>query len=154
MGHRIVIPASLRPSILNALHAAHQGIGAMCARAADSVFWPNITTDITCIREECTKCHRTANSNPMQHPCDITPPDYPFQRICADYLSFKNTESIVIVDRYSSWPIVQRSASGADSLIKRLREIFVTFGVLEGLTTDGRPRFMFMVGKTQEFLNS
>ena len=34
MGQRIIIPSSLRPSILEALHAAHQDISAMCARAA------------------------------------------------------------------------------------------------------------------------
>ena len=122
----------------------------MCTRAADSVFWPNITTDITRIRDECTHCHRAAKSNPMQPPCDITPPDYPFQRICADYFSFNNTEYIVIVDRYSSWPIVHRSESGADGLTKGLRETFVTFGILEEITSDGGPQFT--AGKRQEFL--
>ena len=102
MGNRIVIPKSLQPSILRALHSVHQGVGAISTRAADSDFWPNITTDIIRIREECTHCHRAAKSNPMQPPCDITPPDYPFQRICADYFSFNNTEYVVIVDRYSS----------------------------------------------------
>ena len=53
MGQRIVIPASLRPSILEALHAAHQGINSMCARAIDSVYWPNLSVDITRVREEC-----------------------------------------------------------------------------------------------------
>ena len=42
-GSRIVMPQALRKDILHALHAAHQGVSAMCARAADSVFWPNIT---------------------------------------------------------------------------------------------------------------
>ena len=152
MGHRIVIPEALKPSILNALHAAHQGVGAMCARAGDSIFWPNITTDITRTREECTHCHRSAKSNPMQPPCDISPPDYPFQKICADYFSFNNNEYVVIVDRYSSWPIVHRSESGADGLVKRLRETFVTFGVPEELTSDGGPQFT--AGKTQDLLKS
>ncbi|GFN84229.1 retrovirus-related pol polyprotein from [Plakobranchus ocellatus] len=140
MRHRIVIPASLRPSILSAPHAAHQGVGIMCARAADSVFWPNIITDITRIRDECTQCHRTTKSNPIEPLCDITPLDYPIQRICADYFSFNNTEYLVVVARFSSWPIVYRSTSGADGLVKRLREIFVTFGVPEELTTDGGPQ--------------
>ena len=142
----------ITPNILRALHSAHQGVGAMCTRAADSVFWPNITTDITRIREECTHCHRAAKSNSMQPPCDITPPDYPFQRICADYFSFNNTEYVLIVDRYSSWPTVHRSESGADGLTKRLRETFVTFGIPEELTSDGGPQFT--AGKTQEFLKS
>ena len=34
-GSRLVVPASLRPNILSALHAAHQGVSAMSARATD-----------------------------------------------------------------------------------------------------------------------
>ncbi|VDH97839.1 Hypothetical predicted protein [Mytilus galloprovincialis] len=40
MGQRIVIPPALRKPVLNALHAAHQGVSAMRARAMDSVYWP------------------------------------------------------------------------------------------------------------------
>ncbi|KAK3797584.1 hypothetical protein RRG08_054612 [Elysia crispata] len=60
MGHKIVIPAAFQQSILNALHAVHQGLGAMCARAADSVFWPNITTDIARTRNQCAQCNRSS----------------------------------------------------------------------------------------------
>ncbi|XP_013410955.1 uncharacterized protein LOC106174104 [Lingula anatina] len=52
MGQRIVIPGALRTPILNALHAAHQGISAMQSRAADSVFWPKLT-----LRELGTNVH-------------------------------------------------------------------------------------------------
>jgi hypothetical protein len=60
MGQRIVIPPALRQSILNALHAAHQGFSAMRATAMDSVYWPDITIDIARIRDQCTHCHPTA----------------------------------------------------------------------------------------------
>ena len=48
--------------------------------------------------------------------------------------------------------MVFKSENGADGLVKRLRETFVTFGVPEELTTDGGPQFT--AGKTQNFLNS
>ena len=82
-GNRIVVPASLRRTILEALHAAHQGVGIMSARAADSVYWPNITMDIQRVRDECSHCHRIAKSNPMQPPADTMPPEYPFQKGCS-----------------------------------------------------------------------
>ena len=141
MGQRIVIPASLRTNILEALHAAHQGVNSMCARATDSVYWPNISVDITRVRDECTHCHRIAKSNPMQPPVDISPPEYPFQQICSDYFTYNNCDYVVIVDRYSNWPMVFKSESGANGLVKRLRETFVTFGVPEELTSDGGPQF-------------
>ena len=151
-GHRIIVPKALQPLILEALHAAHQGVSAMSARAADSIFWPNISIDIQRIRDECTHCHRVAKSHAMQPPSDITPPEYPFQKICSDYFSYNNRDFVVIVDRYSNWPMVFPSEGGAEGLIKRLREVFVTFGVPEELTSDGGPQFT--AGKTQQFLSS
>ena len=152
MGNRIVVPKSLQAQILEALHAAHQGVSAMCARAADSVFWPNISIDIQRVRDECSHCHRVAKSNAMQPPSDITPPEYPFHKVCSDYFSYNNRDYVVVVDRYSNWPMVFKSENGADGLVKRLREVFVTFGVPEELTSDGGPQFT--AGKTQNFLSS
>jgi hypothetical protein len=48
--------------------------------------------------------------------------------------------------------MVYRSESGADGLVKRLRETFVTFDIPEELTSDGGPQFT--AGKTQEFLKT
>ena len=73
----------------------------------------------------------------MQPPSDLTLPDYPFQMISSDYFTYNSKEYVVIVDRYSNWPMVYRSESGAEDLIKRLRETFVTFGIPEELTLDG-----------------
>ena len=41
-GERIIIPAQLQQTCLNALHAAHQGTSGMTARAQTSIFWPGI----------------------------------------------------------------------------------------------------------------
>ena len=88
----------------------------------------------------------------MQPPSDTAPPEYPFQKICSDYFSYNYHEYVVVVDRYSNWPMVFRSESGAEGLVKRLREVFVTFGVPEELTSDGGPQFT--AGKTRDFLKS
>ena len=106
LGQRIVMPNVLRETILSSLHAAHQGIGAMCKRASDTVFWPGITIDITRTRDQCENCHRIAKSHAMTPPEEIIPPDYPFQKICCDYFTYENSNYLVVVDRYSNWPIV------------------------------------------------
>jgi hypothetical protein len=152
LGHRIVIPPALRMPILNALHAAHQGVSVMRARAMDSVYWPDYTVDISRVRDQCAHCHQMSKSNPMQPPSDITHPDYPFQMICSDYFTFNGKDYVVTVDRYSNWPMVYRSEHGAEGLVKRLRETFVTFGIPEELTSDGGPQFT--AGKTQDFLKT
>lgn len=149
IAQRIVIPSVLRGTILSALHAAHQGVSAMNARARDSIYWPDITVDISKMRDRCTHCPRTAKSNAMQPPADIRSPDYPFQKICSDYFTYGGKDYVVIVDRYSNWPMIFRSEYGVDGLIRRLRKVFIaTFGIAEELTSDGDPHFTF--DKTQE----
>ena len=68
---RIVIPPSLRPSCLSALHAAHQGVSSMVSRAETSIFWLGITTDIHATRTNCSHCNQMAPSQAVLPP---TPP--------------------------------------------------------------------------------
>ena len=152
LGERIIIPQSLRQHVLSALHSAHQGVRMMIARASDCVFWPNMTTDIAAIRDSCAHCNRIAKSNPMQPPADPPQPDYPFQQVACDYFQYMNTDYVVLVDRYSGWPMVFKSEGGANALVRHLRETFVTFGIPEEITSDGGPQFT--AGVTQAFLEA
>lgn len=147
---RIVIPPSLRQEILLVLHSAHQGVTAMICRAEASVFWPGITPDITSVRAQCIQCNRIAPSNTSAPPTPLISPDYPFQCLCADFFHHKGTNYLVIVDRYSNWPIVEKSSDGATGLINCLRRTFVTFGIPDELATDGGPEFTATA--TRQFL--
>ncbi|CAL4253457.1 unnamed protein product [Meganyctiphanes norvegica] len=60
---RILIPTCLRQNCLSTLHAAHQGVSKMLARAESSIYWPGITKDIQETRDKCENCNRNAPSN-------------------------------------------------------------------------------------------
>ena len=126
---RVVVPPSLRPNVIATLHAAHQGVSTMISRAESSVFWPGITKDIHEVRERCYHCNRNAPSNPGIPPVPPILPDYPFQCVCADFFTNQGVSYLVIVDRYSNWPIMEKSHDGAKGLISSLRKTFTTFGV-------------------------
>ena len=147
---RIVIPPSLRPTCLSGLHAAHQGTSAMTAKAEVSIFWPGITNDIQATRANCPHCNRMAPSQAPLPPVPPTLPEYPFQCICADYFHYQGHTYLVIVDRYSNWPIVERAEEGATGLIKTLRHTFATYGIPDELSSDGGPEFVSHT--TKEFL--
>ena len=147
---RIVIPPSLRNEVLDSLHSAHQGVTAMIARAESSVFWPGITPAINDVRSKCNHCNRIAPSNPSAPPTPLIDPDYPFQCICADFFHYKGLNYLVIVDRYSNWPIVERSQNGSSGLINSLRRTFVTYGIPEEMSSDGGPEFT--ASDTRQFL--
>ena len=79
-----------------------------------------------------TECPAYAYSAPL----------YPFQCVCADFFHYKGGNYLVIVDRYSNWPIVERAAKGSQGLIDCLRKTFVTFGIPDELASDGGPEFV------------
>ena len=145
--NRVVIPRSLRHEALRLLHAAHQGTSGMMSRAETCIFWPGITNDIKNTRESCMKCNRCAPSNPEAPPKQPNVPDYPFQSICADFFSYRGTDYLVIVDRYSGWPIVERAKDGASGLTNTLKSVVNTFGVPEELSSDGGPQFVSSIFK-------
>lgn len=149
---RIVIPATLRPSVLKALHASHHGASSMMARAEASVFWPRITVDIQETRNKCQYCNRNAPSQPSAPPIPPVSPAYPFQCICADYFHHKGVNYLVIVDRYSNWPIIQLASHGAEGLIFALKDVFTTYGISSEISSDGGPEFTALA--TQSFLKN
>ena len=117
---RIIIPPPLRQDCLTALHAAHQSVSSMIARAESSVFWPGITPAITALRNNCSHCNKMAPSQPSAPPIPPTLPVYPFQCVSADYFDYKGVHYLVIVDRYSNWPIVEKASGGSSGLNRHL----------------------------------
>ena len=139
--NRIIIPPALRHDCIQALHSAHQGVSMMTARAESSIFWPGITNAIAHVRTECEHCNRMAPSQPSAPPAPKVEPLYPFQCLCADYFQYKGQTYLVIVDRYSNWPIVEKATGGATGLTACLRRTFATYGIPDELSSDGGPEF-------------
>ena len=150
MGARIVIPPTLRATMLHGLHAAHQGVAAMKSHAQESVCWLNITVEIAKLRMDCEGCNQKAKSNAMLPPADPQVAEFPFQYTCSDYFNSHDKDYIVVVDRYSNWLIVFESRGGAPRLVNELRQVFATFGAPTEITTYGGPTYTAEV--TQKFL--
>ena len=139
---RTVIPKSLRKDILEVLHSGHQGVTSMMSRVEDSLFWPGITPAVTAMRTECYDCNRNAPSQPSAPPTPTIQPSYPFQCICSDYFKHEGKNYLIIVDRYSNWPIVEQAKDGSKGLIEALRRTFATFDTPDELSSDGGPEFI------------
>ena len=154
---RAVIPEALRNTVLDSLHAAHQGVSGMQARAQSIVFWPGMTKDILRKREECSECCRNAPSQAPLPSEPANPPSCPFQQIFADFFDFGGYHYLIAGDRLSGYTEVFFTPSGtqnagAKGLVKCLRRWFATFGVPEELASDGGPEFSAEI--TSRFLKS
>ena len=148
---RVVIPRSLRPEVLETLHSGNGGVTSMTARAGVSVWWPGITADIEKQRQNCSSCDRVAPSQPAAPPSQLPSPDYPFQQICSDFMSYGGHNYGIMVDRFSSWISVYKVPNvSSDQVIRMLRHQFETFGASEELASDGG--LGYMAAATQSFL--
>ena len=124
----------------------------MISHAEASVFWPGITNDIKGKRSKCHHCNVMAPSQPLLPPTPPPIPEYPFQLICSDFFHHKGNNYLISVDRYSNWPIVERSSEGSRGLINSLRRNYVTYGIPDELSSDGGPEFI--ADNTKNFLKS
>ena len=104
--------------------------------------WPTINEDIMKFRENCKICREIAPSNPKLPPVPLRSPDYPIQQISADYFELEGYQFLVIIDRYSGWPVVFKMNKGnASELCSAMRQYFYTYGCAEEFTSDGGRQF-------------
>lgn len=151
---RVVVPKSLRPTVLTFLHSAHQGVTMMEARARSIIFWPGMSRDIKKKRDSCVPCCRNAPSQAATPAIPAQVPMTPFESIAADYFESHGHNFLVIADRLSGWTEIfscnGSTKSNADGLVANLRCLFRMFGVPTELSSDGGPQFRASV--TEDFL--
>jgi len=110
--HRVVIPPTLRQTILNDLHTAHTGIVKMKGMARSLVYWPGIDANIERIAKSCTECAKHAHAPPK---CQNHHWEYPkdsWERIHIDYAGpVACMMLLIIVDAFSKWVEVKATRS-------------------------------------------
>ena len=142
-GSRIVIPASMRPEILERIHDGHQGITKSLERARLGVWWPGVTKDIKKFISLCSQC---AKNKPTQRrePLITTPlPQGPWQRVGVDLFSHKSKNYLVMCDYYSRWiEVLNLTSTTSIAIICRMKDVFARFGIPCEIVSDNGPQFV------------
>ena len=138
-GTRVVIPASLRPTLLLDLHSEHMGIVRMKAMARQYLWWPKLNSEIEEIARNCESCRE---QDPM--PSKVTSaswdwPAGPWRRLHLDYAGpFLDRMFLIVVDAYSKWlEVFPLKTATSETTIGALRRLFSQFGLPEHIV-DGQ----------------
>ena len=83
-GCSLLIPASLRTTMLHGLHEAHQGASRSRACARLALYWPGMDRDIENLMAGCRHCQDRLPSNAKETMIIKPAPSQPFQHIAAD----------------------------------------------------------------------
>ncbi len=141
---RVIIPESLRGTVLLELHDVHPGMTRMKALGRSYVWWPKMDADIVDLVKDCTLCALNQN-NPIaapSHPWEI--PTSPWERIHMDFAGpLLGKMFFIVVDAYSKWlEVVIMSEATSLATVNKLRAIFATHGLPKVSVSDNGPAFV------------
>ena len=137
---RVIIPRSMRKSMLQKIHIAHFGIEKCKNRARSAVYWPGINNQIKDMIEQCGPCQRYQRSQQKETLMPLDVPERPWQCISADYFYYNGSDYLLLVDNYSKWPeVIQVREKTAEATIQAMKEVFARAGIPEEIISDNMP---------------
>lgn len=141
--HQILIPESLRSSILSKIHEGHMGIQRCKDLARQSVYWPNLYNDIENVVSNCEICMRYQNSKTKSKMVPHEIMDMPWFKLGCDLFEFNRKTYLIVVDYYSKYIEIELLNSGYNSsqVILKLKSIFSRHGIPFILVTDNGPPY-------------
>ena len=146
---QLVLPRSLIPDILSALHdapsAGHLGVNKTVERVRERFYWYGLQHDVEDWCRQCEKCARRKSPQAMARaPLVSSCPGYPFERIALDIMGpMPTTESsnkyiLVVGDYFTKWKEAfaipnQEAKTVAEKLVK---EVISRYGAPEKIHSD------------------
>jgi hypothetical protein len=141
-GDRLVIPKAHRKTMMESLHASHQGIEATLRRARETMYWPNMNAEIKDYVKKCDLCCSIGPKQSKETLISHEVPDRPWGKIATDLFEFDGKEYLVTVDYFSNFFEIDRLYSTqAVSVIRKLKAHLARYGIPEELISDQGPQF-------------
>ena len=143
-GTRIVLPASLRQRAIDIAHESHQGLSRTKALMREKVYFPHIDKLTKDTLDWCIPCQAVGQPAPPQPLQVLELPTGPWKKIHIDFYGPMPTGEylLVIIDRYSCFPIVEIvKSTRAKTIIPKLDKTFAAHGLPNQITKDNGPPF-------------
>ena len=153
-GNRVIVPSSLRKTLLDSLHSGHVGMTRMKELARSYFWWPGLDSDIEQLVGSCDTCLRY-KSQPKKAPLHAWEwPSVPWHRLHIDYAGpVDNYYFLIIVDAHSKWLEIYKTKSmTSQTTISCLRNCFSRFGLPVSVVSDNGP--CFISSEFAEFMTS
>lgn len=141
-GQRLVIPKVFRNEYLDRIHAGHQGVTKSQLRAKDSIYWPNMMSDIERKINDCGVCLQNARSVRKEPMLSHELPSQPWEILSSDLFELDGHSYILIADHYSKMPFVRGlKSTSCSEVVKFCKDMFAIHGVPKRLYSDNGPQY-------------
>lgn len=141
-GYRIVIPPSLRQSLLTELYMSHLGIVKIKSIAKATFWWPGLDKEIEDVANSCKFCCEVRPNPEKTYLHSWNVPSKVWERIHIDFFGrILNKMYMVVIDAYSKFvEIVSMKDTTSHTTVVELRKIFSRYGVPIVLVSDNGPQ--------------
>ena len=140
--NRVIIPSSLRDSLLHKLHAAHRGPEFTLRHARSCLFWPGLNSQITDMCQSCGICAQHARQHPQEPLQPYPVPTLPWQLVSQDLFELNGQAYLVTVDHYSDfYEIDQLPNIQSSAVIQATKQHFSRHGIPHTLITDNGAQY-------------
>ncbi|KAL1251129.1 hypothetical protein QQF64_018925 [Cirrhinus molitorella] len=149
-GSRLVVPVSLRHTLVTLAHEGHQGIVRTKQRLRDLYWWPHMDSQVQDCISACIPC-QSNDKTAITHPAPLQPvplPDGPWKKLGLDIVGPFETAlpacryAVTLTDYYSKWPELAFCPSATtDTVLDFLTTTFGRHGNPETVITDNGTQF-------------
>ena len=137
---RVIVPKSLRQTVLKDLHEGHMGINKTLRFAKESVFWPSLNLSIENLISNCEECNKFQRSNKKEPIIQHDIPLRSFEKVGCDILEFNGKSYLVVMDYFSKWISCKHlSSKNSSNVISKFIEIFTEHGFPKKIIADNMP---------------
>ena len=151
-GRYIIIAKVLKQLALDQLYVNYMGIEKKLL-VHESIYWVNVNNDIENYVKNCSTYLDFQQAHPKERTIHHGIPMRPCDVIGANMFQHNNKNYICIVDYHSKFPVVKGMGGlSVDSLIARVKVIFVEYGIPHRIMSDAESNFISE--KFKNFWNS
>lgn len=137
LGHKLVIPSSLRKYFLEKVHETHSGIEKCKLKARQSIYWPNINSDIESFVGHCHVCIKYSNNNAKLPMISHEVPSFSWECLSSDIFHYSGKDFLVILGHFTKWlEVLELKSKTASEIISKLMSVFSRFGAPKFLVSD------------------
>lgn len=138
--NKIIIPKSLRKSVLELLHETHLSPDKQKFLAKNIFYWPGINSDIINLTEDCMICNKFKRSQIKQNLLNHKIPNGPLIKIGMDITEYRDISYLIVIDYYSRCLEIKKiNHKDAPTIISKLESLLCIFGIPLEIISDNMP---------------
>lgn len=141
-GEQVIVPTTQRAILKQKVHLSHLGVEGCIRRARESLYWPNMSTELKQYISNCEICSQYQPAQTKETLMSHEVPSRPWAKIGTDLFTLDNRNYLITVDYMSNfWELDYLPDTESKTIIHKLKMHFARYGIPDQIVSDNGPQF-------------